>query len=107
MIKWIKHKRDNRKSLKRWKKIIQEDRDHDYDFLLVLLEQKLRFMQKYFKDSNEIKSMRIRYEIEEVLSLFDKLNNDPYMSDLRPEFHDTLSEIFKLINKNISGWWGN
>lgn len=56
-----KHKRE---PFKRWKKIIKEDYDFDFSFLWKLELTKLKFMLKFWEDSDKIRTSKddiVRY----------------------------------------------
>lgn len=68
---------------KRWKKIVKQDADWDYDYLDTLVKHKLELMYEYYsKSENVVQAEESRLEIvsqiKEVLDLFDKIENYDY-----------------------------
>lgn len=100
MKKYLTNLKEGKKSIKKWRTIIKEDRDNDYDFLLVLIKKKIEFMYEYFKEKDKVSAAKMRY----ILELFHRLE-DPFMTSMRPEFKDIVEEIFEQMSKYIMEWY--
>jgi len=81
----------NIKNIYEWSKILWDDFDWDYDFLLKILDYKLKKMRKYFDNSNittveEYQS--ILNEIDTCINAIEQLRNRDYIDEIYKEYYD-------------------
>jgi hypothetical protein len=106
----------------KYRKILAEDHDWDYYYILTLLRAKLNFVKQHQKNSLLSDDLIEKYtnQLDECIIRLDKLIDENYFYDEYTKTHDTLdnmfketeeqkenvkNELFDMLKENIFYWW--
>lgn len=98
---------------KEWRRILDEDRDWDWYFLLVIMRHKLERMSKMFKSEHAVAlhSEDRAAEMDIVIDALNRLIEDNYIMDydsyeqMQEAQSKDLDIAFDTMKENILGWW--
>lgn len=95
------------KRLKQWSKIIWESEDWDYGFLLILMSEKLKRMEKLHReDGHSEESSKYAKEISEMKKDIDELIEIDASSSHNVKAVEVAKKVFNEdIAKKILNWW--
>ena len=98
---------------KEWRRILDEDRDWDWYFLLVIMRNKLERMSKMFKSEHAftLHSEDRAAEMDIVIDALNRLIEDNYIMDY--DSYEQMQEAqskdlylaFDTMKENVLGWW--
>ena len=92
-------------SLIRWFPIIWKDRDWDYYFLEDMIIHKLKNMSKFYQDGKNVYSAEaenVAKEINEVIDLLERIQEDDYESKIDSHFNDWIVEDRPITIEKIT-----
>lgn len=112
------------RNFKKWFKIIWNDRDYDYHYLLIILENKLKYMSKSFEKSPIEDGENISKEIENLREAIERLIKDDYVlenyeemlnadkkdvvkyyEEIEKKYQDDLNILKESVDKLRTWWW--
>lgn len=84
----------------KWRKILLQDEDFDYSYLIDIIKFKLGTMEKFFNsdDTYSKDAKTISEEINHCLELLEVTDNDKEQK--------SYENGFKYLSENIVKWWG-
>lgn len=98
----------------RYRKILAEDRDWDYNYLLVMLQQKLKYMYEYQDNYSHIcdeENEIYKSQLNECITILDRLIKNDYILNYETYEEADKMEIadkdrlFNIMRDNIFSWW--
>ncbi len=102
---FFRHLYKGLKNLYIWRKIIFNDRPWDFDFLVDLIEFKLKLMEQYWGNSTTYQGdAKEKLVLQELVELIKEIK------ELREEFNEKEAlnkqkEFFNLLDKNLTSFW--
>ena len=112
------------RNFKKWYKVVWNDRDYHYHYLLIILENKLKYMSKSFEDSPIEDGEKISKDIEKLREAIERLIKDDYILDnyeemlkadkkdvvkyyeeIEKKYQDDLNILKESVEKLRTWWW--
>ena len=112
------------RNFKKWFKIIWNDRDYDYHYLLIILENKLKYMSKSFEKSPIEEGEKISKDIEKLREAIERLIKDDYVlenceellkadkkdvvkyyEEIEKKYQEDLNILKQSVDKFRTWWW--
>ena len=110
------------KNFIRWRKVIWNDRDWDYEFLLVLMEKKLEFIREELENGGYVGCKKDAIHVHRASLVVKRIiNNDYLMSPEADRLRLINKEAFKhyinymdaqdmdylalILKKHLRRWW--
>ena len=93
-------------SLKKWKRVIKEDRDFDYTYLFKIMEFKLSMMEEEIRHGGFVDSEKTAEKVRIAKLLCRRLGDEEY--DLSKEKYmrnQDLEYLFLILKKHVGRWW--
>ena len=97
-----------------WFKVIWEDRQWDYNFIIILLHRKFELMEAHYKGNNICSYVGEETDLENIVKVKDalkRLEEDNYWDetkDFKEEMEckqTDLDIVCDIIRKELFNWW--
>lgn len=112
------------RNFKKWYKVVWNDRDYDYHYLLVVVENKLKYMSKSFEKSPIEDGEKISKDMEILREAIERLIKDDYIlensdemlkaskpdvikyyEDIEKKYQEDLNILKESVDKLRTWWW--